>query len=108
MSVAAALLFSALLAAPQTHVLESAEPMWDAAMEDFNGDGMADIAVLCAAERANPLRKSLNLYLAGEGASFGKEPAHVLELKPDDKTTKFYLARIESGDMRWPVAMDEK
>ena len=102
MSVAAALLFSALLAAPQTHVLESAEPMWDAAMEDFNGDGMADIAVLCAAERANPLRKSLNLYLAGEGASFGKEPAHVLELKPESGA--YFLAEVNGKPPREFVA----
>lgn len=51
---------------------------------------------------------AVRAFSSGDAAGAKRGFDHVLELKPDDKTTKLYLARIESGDMRWPVAMDEK
>ena len=86
------------LAAPATYVLESGEPMWDVALEDFNGDGVADIAVLCAEERSSPLRKQLNVYLAKAGASFDKTPDYILDLKPNSGA--YFLAEVNGAAPR--------
>lgn len=102
--LSSAVLLSALslFANPDTFVLESSEPMWDTAVEDFNGDGIKDIAVLCAAERSTPLRKQLNIYLAGAGASFEKTPQFILDLKPESGA--FFLAETDGKTPREFVA----
>lgn len=82
-------------AAPQTYVLQSAEPMWDMAMEDFNGDGLDDVAILCAAEHETPLRKMLNVYLAGAGAVFSEQPSFSLPLKPESGAC--FLAEVNGA-----------
>lgn len=89
-------------AAPATHVLESTDPMWDVAFEDFNADGLQDIAVLCAAEREAPLRKELNLYLAREDASYAKTPDYILDFKPESGA--FFLAEVSGAAPKELVA----
>ncbi len=90
---AVVLSISAVLANPDTYVLQSTEPMWDVAMEDFNVDGIKDIAILCAAERTTPLRKQLNVYIAGPGAAFESTPQYILDLKPESGA--FFLAETD-------------
>jgi hypothetical protein len=90
------------MAAPQTFVLESSDPMWDMAMEDFNGDGMDDIAILTAAERTHPLKKSVLIYLAQEGASFATEPSYTLALPPDSGA--YFLAEVNGAPPKEFVA----
>lgn len=98
------LMATSTLAAPATYVLESGEPMWDVALEDFNGDGVADVAVLCAEERSSPLRKQLNVYLAKPGAVFDKTPDYILDLKPSSGA--YFVAEVNGAVPREFVAGD--
>lgn len=62
--------------------IQAPENVWDAAAEDLDGNGFADLLLLCCDERSDPLNKFLAIYLAGDDGTYPQEPSSRCPLDP--------------------------
>lgn len=65
-----------------TRTLMAPENVWDAAAEDLDGNGIADLMLLCCDERSDPLNKFIAVYMAGADGSYPDEPSSRCPLDP--------------------------
>jgi hypothetical protein len=88
-----ALILAAAANAPQVSTLTTALPAFDVAVTDLNGDGKADVLAVCADPEAEPIRKAVEVFLAGENGTYPERASLTLTLNPSVGTV--FLAETD-------------
>ncbi|MBI5093888.1 MAG: VCBS repeat-containing protein [Candidatus Hydrogenedentes bacterium] len=68
--------------APHTYLMEPGTEVWDVATHDMNGDGKAEIFVLCCNEKSDPLEKFIAVYFADAEGAYPEKPTKKVSLDP--------------------------
>lgn len=82
--------------------LNAPQNVWDAAAEDLDGNGRADLLLLCCDERSDPLNKFVAVYLATAEGTFAAEPSFQCPLEP--AAGVLFLAEMDGNAPRELVA----
>lgn len=80
--VTLSVLLAAVAAAPQHYVLNTDIGIWDAAVQDIDGDGIHDVLAVCCDEDSSPLKKEVAVFLGDGQGGFRSEPDLRCRLDP--------------------------
>ena len=89
---------------PDAYVLNTDEPVWDTAAEDFDGDGMKDVLALCSDDESDPLVKYVAVFLTGASGAYPESPSAILHL--DHTIGTVFLAEVDGEAPKEIVVAD--
>jgi len=78
------------------------ENVWDAAAEDLDANGFADLLLLCGDERSDPLNKFIAVYMAGADGAYPDQPSSRCPL--DESVGVLFQAEMDGKAPREIVA----
>ncbi len=98
------LLLLALAATPHASVLNAPDNVWDAAVEDMNGDAFREVFVLTCDEKSRPLRKAVCAYVADASGAYPSSPTFTLLLPAS--IGSLFFAEVDGVAPRELIALD--